>query len=254
MPTATLTNDNNTTPNPAHSLWIRQDQLILNAIIGFLSPTIIPFVANAKASKDARNTLANTYAKPSLGRIKQVKNQIKQLTKGPESVTEFLQNVKARADELALLGSPFDDDDLTDKILEALGDNYKELVRAVQARDTLISFEELQEKLLNFEATLNVSKPQSTFPITAHVTTRTTNNWRPTNNTNQQPSSNNRNQGQPQNNNSNRPKRPYMGYCQLCRIQGHTAKKCPSYKLQQIQANTTLHQYQPKQHVFHPIQ
>lgn len=90
--------------------------MILNVIIGSLSPTIIPFVANAKTSKDAWNTLANTYAKPSRGQIKQVKNQIKQLTRGPDSVIEFLQNVKVRAYELALLDSPFDDDDLTDKI------------------------------------------------------------------------------------------------------------------------------------------
>ena len=53
------------TPNPANILWIRQDQLILNAIIGSLSPTIIPFVATAKTSQAAWTILANTYAKPS---------------------------------------------------------------------------------------------------------------------------------------------------------------------------------------------
>lgn len=101
---------------------------MLNAIIGSLSPTIIPFVANAKTSQEAWTTLANTYAKPSRGRIKKVKNQIKHMTKGHDTVTKFLQKVKASVDELALLGAPFDEDDLTDKILEALGDDYKELV------------------------------------------------------------------------------------------------------------------------------
>ena len=156
--------------------------MILNAIIGSISPSIIPFIANTKTSQEAWTTLANTYAKPSRGRIKQVKNQIKQMTEGPESITEFLQNVKARADELALLGSPFDNDDLIDEILETLGDDYKKLVRVVQARDTPISFEELHEKLLNFEATLNITRPQTVFPITAHVSTRTNNNWRNSNN------------------------------------------------------------------------
>lgn len=50
------------------------------------------------------------------------------MTKGHDTVTKFLQKVKASVDELALLGAPFDEDDLTDKILEALGDDYKELV------------------------------------------------------------------------------------------------------------------------------
>ena len=162
------------------------------------------------------------------------------MTKGSESITEFLQNVKARADELALFGSPFDNDDRTDKILETLGDDYKELVRAVQGRDTPISFEELHEKLLNFEATLNITRLQTAFPITAHVSTHTNNNWRNSNNyANQSSTNTNRSPRQPQNNNLNRQQRPYLGFCQLCRIQGHTAKKCPSYKLQPIQPTDT---------------
>ena len=78
--------------------------------------------------------MADTYAKPSRGRIKQVKTHLKNLTKGSQTVTDFLQTVKARADELAILGAPMEEDDLTEKILDGLGDEYKELVRAIQAR------------------------------------------------------------------------------------------------------------------------
>jgi len=42
-----------TTPNPAHTLWIRQDQLLFNAILGSLSPTIMSFIAQAKTSQEA---------------------------------------------------------------------------------------------------------------------------------------------------------------------------------------------------------
>jgi hypothetical protein len=38
-------------PCRAHTLWIRQDQLRLNAIFGSLSPTIISFIAQAQTSK-----------------------------------------------------------------------------------------------------------------------------------------------------------------------------------------------------------
>ena len=69
-------------------------------------------------------------------------------------VFEFLQTIKARVDELVILGAVVDDEDPLEKILEGLGEDYKELVRAVQARDTPISFDELHEKLLNFEASL----------------------------------------------------------------------------------------------------
>lgn len=69
-PPANLPHNNTTIPNLEHILWIRQDQLTLNAIIGSLSPTIIPFIAQSKASREAWTILTNTYAKPSLGRIK----------------------------------------------------------------------------------------------------------------------------------------------------------------------------------------
>ena len=130
-PPLTLTTDNTTSPNPAYTPWVRQDQLILNAIIGSISPSIIPFIAQSKTSQEAWNILATTYATPSRGRIKQTKTQLKQLTKGSASVTSFLQSVKAKADELALLGAPLHTEDLTDKILDGLGDEYRELTRAV---------------------------------------------------------------------------------------------------------------------------
>ena len=150
-PPANLTVNTTTRENPAHNFWVRQDQLILNALIGSLSPTIIPFIARAKTSKEAWTILSNTYAKPSRGRIKQVKSHLKNLSKGSQSITDFLHTVKARADELAILGAPIDEDDLTEKILDGFGDEYKEIVRDVQARDNSISFDELHEKLLNFE-------------------------------------------------------------------------------------------------------
>ncbi|RVW91845.1 Retrovirus-related Pol polyprotein from transposon RE2 [Vitis vinifera] len=52
----------------------------------------------------------------------------------------------AKADELGLLGAPLNVEDLIDKILDGLGDEYRELTRAVQARYMPITFKELHEK------------------------------------------------------------------------------------------------------------
>jgi hypothetical protein len=153
-PPATILTDQSNIPNPAYHIWIRQDHLILNALIGSLSPTLIPFVARSTTSQEAWTILANTYAKPSRGRIKQVKALLKNSTKGNLNVTDFLQSVKARADELAILGALVDEEDLTEKILDELEEDYKELDLAIQARDNSISFDELHEKLLTFEASL----------------------------------------------------------------------------------------------------
>ena len=256
-PPSTITQNNTTVPNPAHNTWIRQNQLILNALVGSLSPTIIPFIARAKTSAKAWLILANTYAKPSRWRMKQVKNQIKNLTKGSQSVIEFLQLVKCRADELAILGAPMNEDDLTEKILDGLRDDYKGLIRAVQARDTMIMLDELHEKLLNFEASLQgVKSEPSHFPASTNPANRNTTSWHPSFNSGNtknnwhpsthfgnnridwrlSPNTNNRSLAFPnvgQNSSrSQRPHyRPYLGYCQICEIQGHTAKRCPSISL-----------------------
>ena len=265
-PPSIITQNNTTVPNPAHNTWIRQDQLILNALVGSLSPTTIPFIARAKTSAEAWLILANTYAKPSRERMKQVKNQMKNLTKGSQTVTEFLQLVKCRADELPILGAPMNEDDLIDKILDGLRDEYKEIIRAVQARDTMIMFDELHEKLLNFEVSLQGAKSEpSHFPTSANPANRnttswhpsfnsgnTSNNWHPSthsgnNRTDWRPSLNTNNRspafpnvGQNSSHNQRPPSRPYLGYFQICGIQGHTAKRCPSFRLVPNQPNTTL--------------
>ena len=169
-PPQSLITENSNTPNPAYHAWTRQDQLILNALIGAIHHSIIPFIACATTSQKAWIILASTYATPSRGRIKQVKASFKALTKGSLSISDFIHSVKARADELAMLGAPIDGEDITDKILEELGDEYKELVHAVQARDTSIAFDELYEKLLMFEASLNTShKASFQFSPTANA-------------------------------------------------------------------------------------
>ena len=256
-PPNTITTDNHTFTNPSHKLWIRQDQLLLNAIISSLSPTIIPFIAYAGTAREAWNILANTYAKPSRGHIQQVKDKLKNPTKGTQTITEFLHSIKARADELAILGAPVDSEDFTDKILDGLGDEYKELVRAIQARDTPISFDELHEKLLSFEAHATTETLATSFPITVNPMHKTAPTWRAPRFNNPRPSYsspatthqwrsphfrpplssiNNSpyHQHQP-------PSKPYQGFCQIYGIQGHIAKRCPSFQLIPIQSSATEH-------------
>ncbi|KAG6738327.1 hypothetical protein POTOM_057939 [Populus tomentosa] len=246
-PSKTLVTNDITIPNPAYSLWVRQDQLLLNAIVGSLSPPLISFVARTTSSRDAWHVLATTYAKPSHGRIHQVKNQLKNLTKGSMSITDFVYFMKARSDELVVLGAPMDANDLTEQILDGLGEDYTELVRAVQAHEAAISFDELHEKLLLFEASLQTRSQSSHLgPITANSFTKNSsnNNWRPSR-TNWRPSSspigNNLRSSSTANfrptmfpnqvRNNRLSARPYLGHCQMCGTQGHITKRCPSFQL-----------------------
>lgn len=153
-----------TVVNPDFTAWTRQDQLILSAIIGSLSPTLIPLIATAKTTADAWCTLANTYDRPSRGRIMALKNKLHHPIKGTRSITEFMTKIKGFIDELSLLGVTTDSEDITLKILHGLDDSYKELPNAIQARDTSITFDELHEKLLTMEAQLSSRVTDSTPP------------------------------------------------------------------------------------------
>ncbi|KAL6334609.1 hypothetical protein AAG906_019244 [Vitis piasezkii] len=98
--------------NPEYSLWICQDQPILNVI-------------------NARTTLATTYAKPSRGRVMQIKGQLANLYKGSQRVIEYMQQIKSRSDELAMMDAPINSEDLTIKILEEhFEENLKNCMRS----------------------------------------------------------------------------------------------------------------------------
>ncbi|KAH9662761.1 retrovirus-related pol polyprotein from transposon RE2 [Citrus sinensis] len=128
-PSPTITTETDNKPNPNYS-----------AIAGSISPNLVPFIASAKTSQEAWTILANTYAKPSRGRT--------------QTITDYLQHAKTIADELAMLNAPIDNEDLILKILGGLDEDYKDLCSAIRVRDNPITFDELHEKLINFEAHL----------------------------------------------------------------------------------------------------
>ncbi|XVF88526.1 hypothetical protein PTKIN_Ptkin19aG0057400 [Pterospermum kingtungense] len=73
-----------------------------------------------------------------------------------------------------------DEEDIVDKILDGLDNEYKDLISVIQARDTPITFDELHEKLLTFEAHMQGKKlDQPYLPATANLANRNNTSWRP---------------------------------------------------------------------------
>ena len=65
----TLSDAASPSPNPDHIFRLRQDQLLLNAIFGSVSPTLVQFISTSTTSHVAWSTLKKTYASPSCKRI-----------------------------------------------------------------------------------------------------------------------------------------------------------------------------------------
>ncbi|XP_020089007.1 uncharacterized protein LOC109710684 [Ananas comosus] len=150
-PPSTIMNDGKPTPNPDFALWVRQDQLLLHAIIASTSENIMSFIASAKTSREAWQKLAHLYANKSRSRVMSLKDRLSSLSRGTKSVSEYLQLIKTTADELAIVDSPLDDIDLVIYTLNGLGPEFKEISAAMKAPENPITFEELYDKLIDYE-------------------------------------------------------------------------------------------------------
>ncbi|KAK9107382.1 hypothetical protein Syun_023393 [Stephania yunnanensis] len=64
----TINTNGVTNVNPAYHLWRRQDQFILSAFIGALSPSMITFIATATTSFEAWTILNSMFGNPTRGR------------------------------------------------------------------------------------------------------------------------------------------------------------------------------------------
>ena len=157
-PSKTLASDA-TKPNPEYLPWLRQDQIILGALLGSCSDTIQPLVSSAETSYQAFKRLTESYAGISRSRIISLKSRLANNPKGNRPVAEFLHDMKTISDDLALAQSPVDEEDLIVHVLSQLGDDYAHIAAALKIRDTTITFHDLFEKLVDFERTLKESQP-----------------------------------------------------------------------------------------------
>lgn len=63
----------------------------------------------------------------------QIKGQLSNLNKSNQTLTEYMQNIKSRANELVIMNAPVNNEDPTIKILNGLRDEFKDLEVAIQA-------------------------------------------------------------------------------------------------------------------------
>ncbi|PHT43380.1 hypothetical protein CQW23_17405 [Capsicum baccatum] len=152
------------TATPFHK---RQDHLIRSVIIASLSSDVVPFVIDAKYSYALWQNLAATYAKPSRARIMSLRESLSNMKKGNLSITSYLQKIKQISSTLASVGIQILMDELFLHALHGIPAEYDTITAALRARETPVTFEELHDKLLDFEQNLVRSSSSTTVPIIA---------------------------------------------------------------------------------------
>lgn len=161
-------NDKEKTPNPAYATWFRQDHMLVSALLGSCSEAIQPLISSVGSAKEAWDRLNQSYANASRSRILSLKTRLAKNSKGNKAVATYLNEMRAIADELALTQNPICDEDLIVHIIAQLGDEYKPIVAAIKVRESAISFNDLFEKLTDFEREFK-EKEQAAIPAIATV-------------------------------------------------------------------------------------
>ncbi|RVW40314.1 Retrovirus-related Pol polyprotein from transposon RE1 [Vitis vinifera] len=162
--------------NLDYIFWTRQDKLLLLRIIGSLSHKVVPVVHSCKTSVKAWHRLAKLYANPSSSRTIGLAKQLTLLNRGSQPVIDYLATIRDIVDEPNLLGVPIPNQYLITHTLNGVDPEFKEIVVVVQAWDTMITFDELHDKLVEYEAFLKREELCSTGNL-AITTNNSSTNW-----------------------------------------------------------------------------
>jgi len=91
----------------------------------------------------------------------QLKEELTMIKKGNQSIQTYLHSVKLLADEISLIDHPISEDDLTLYILNGLGTDFREIAGPIRAREGPLTFEELHDLFVSYDAYLRRLKASS---------------------------------------------------------------------------------------------
>ena len=147
--------------NPNHILWLRQDQLLLNAIVGSVSSTLVQFISTSATSCVAWTTLEKKYVSHSHRQIITHCQNLASPQQGNRSILDYVQDVKHNIDHLAIMNVSIDFDKFSICVLNGLGPAYSHISHDLRARI-------LQLLLRNSLSTYLVKRPNLRFWFLLH--------------------------------------------------------------------------------------
>lgn len=153
--TTTTGDQSSTSINGAYLTWHKQDQLLLGWLRSSLSEQILAEVVSSKTSRELWQMLQGSFFATSRARRSELHRRLQTTTKGGLNCSDYLNRIRAIADELVFIGSPVSDEDLTMHILHGLGPEFNPFVMAATTRQEPFSLTDLQAILLSQESLLN---------------------------------------------------------------------------------------------------
>ncbi|KAK1408669.1 hypothetical protein QVD17_40643 [Tagetes erecta] len=226
-PPMQITTDGNPSSNPAYTAWLAADRcatIILNAS---LTEEAVAETIGSTTARQIWSSLEAAYSNTSVERVHHLKDILRTISKGSESLAEYNRRFKSYCDQLAAIGNQPEEAEKRHWYLCGLGASFEGFSTAIRASGCTPSLRELMAQAESHDSFLKSIHASSIAPVVFTAESSNRNNTR----------GNFRSNRGGRNGGRGRGRRP--PHCQLCRTDGHYANQCPSLAQYATKASPT---------------
>ncbi|KAK2373624.1 putative mitochondrial protein [Trifolium repens] len=165
IPEKFLTNEDlaSGTVNPLYLRWEKHDALICTWILSTISDShsLLAKVVDFTYSSQAWDAIHLHFDTLLTTKARQLRSELRSLSKGDRTITEFIKRVRVINESLISVGDPVPLRNLIEVVLDALLEDYDSVVAAISSKSSTVSIDEVESDLLAHELRLEKNKKQS---------------------------------------------------------------------------------------------
>ncbi|GKE17283.1 Toll/interleukin-1 receptor domain-containing protein, partial [Tanacetum coccineum] len=131
------------------------DSLVVMWMYLTISSKLVEMVLDVDTVHGVWKRLKDLFHNNKDARVTQLDNEIRNMTIGSSSVTNFFQDIKSKADRLANLDSPVKDTSLVTYAVNGIRSKYPDAARVIRLREKAPTFDELRSMMLLEESDMS---------------------------------------------------------------------------------------------------
>jgi histone deacetylase 1/2 len=119
--------------NPAYTAWEEQDSLLCTWILSTISATLLSRFVSLRQSWQVWEEVHNYCYTQMRTRSRQLRSELRSITKGSRSISEFIARIRTISESLMSIGDPVPHRGLIEVVLEALPEDFNPVVVSVNS-------------------------------------------------------------------------------------------------------------------------
>ncbi|GJS39164.1 WRKY family transcription factor [Tanacetum coccineum] len=153
-----------TAPSTLDLLHETNDSLVVMWMDLTISPKLVEMVVDVDSSAYGVWTrLKDLFHNNKDARVTQLDNEIRNMTIGSSSITDFFEDIKSKADRLANLDSLVKDTSLVTYVVNGIRSKYPDAARVIRLREKAPTFDELWLMMLLEESDMSTQSVRSSL-------------------------------------------------------------------------------------------